>query len=373
MWVWWFYATGTERVHQLDAACVLAEPEPSYVRAPNGAVNMAEVTDGNASSGMENWMGDLPEGLHSVPLNHLAIPGSHDSCSYTISPQAEIAPDNEYYGNKLMKLLGPIGKQIMYSWSVTQNITTKEQLQAGIRYFDLRIAVRKDPKDENLYLIHGLFGAVVDNFLVEVRDFLEGHRTEVILLHFQHFYNMTDADHNRLLNKLTSAFGPLMCQFTTNLGNITLASLWRRGYQMITFYGHEKLAKYHPYLWPTSYIPNPWPDDDEAARLVTFWDRTLQQGRDPKKFFVLQGVGTPQPSTVTMHICNSLRVYIAPKVNAALESWLSSQTPGGENHTCNVVMSDFVEMNDYKIPKMVVELNQKLLESTSIALGDEMV
>lgn len=371
MWVWWFYATGTEHAHQLDGACVLADP--AYERATDGAVDMAAVTDGDASSQLENWMGNLPEELQNVPLNHLAIPGSHDSCSYTISPQAEIAPDNEYYGNKLLKLLGPIGKQIMYSWSVTQNITTKEQLQAGIRYFDIRIAVRKDPKDENLYLIHGLFGAVVDNFLVEVKEFLESHKKEVILVHFQHFYNMTDTDHNRLLNKLTSAFGPLMCQFTTDLDNITLASLWRRGYQMITFYGHEKLAKYHPYLWPTSYIPNPWPDDDEATRLVTFWNQTLQQGRDPKTFFVLQAVGTPQPSTVTMHICNSLRVYIVPKVNALLESWLSSQVPGSGNHTCNVIMSDFVEMNNYRIPKMVVELNQKLLQSASASAEDEMV
>lgn len=372
IWVWCLYATSTE--HQLDAACVLSEPEPSDVRDPEYAVDMAAVTDVNASSELESWMGNLPEELHNVPINQLAIPGSHDSCSYTITPQAEIAPDNEYYGNTLVKLLGPIGKQILYSWSVTQNITTREQLRSGIRYFDLRIAVRKDPSDENLYLIHGLFGAVVDNFLVEVKEFLESHRSEVILLHFQHFYNMTDTHHNRLLNKLTSAFGPLMCQFTTDMGNVTLASLWRRGYQMITFYAHEKLAKYHPYLWPTSYIPNPWPDDDDATRLVTFWNRTLQQGRDPKKFFVLQGVGTPQASTVTMHICNSLRVYIAPKVNAALEGWLSSQTPGSGAHTCNVVMCDFVEMNDHRIPKMVVEMNHKLLlENVSESLGEEMV
>ncbi|KAH6927573.1 hypothetical protein HPB50_005690 [Hyalomma asiaticum] len=363
MWVWWIYATGTKHAHQLEGACVLAEPANDRT-ASDGSVDMAAVTDEDVSSQMENWMGNLPEELHNVPLNHLAIPGSHDSCSYTISPQAEIAPDNEYYGNKLLKLLGPIGKQIMYSWSVTQNITTKEQLQAGIRYFDIRIAVRKDPKDDNLYLVHGLFGAVVDNFLVEVKEFLESHKKEVILVHFQHFYNMTDADHNRLLNKLTSVFGPLMCQFTTDLDNITLASLWRRGYQMITFYGHEKLAKYHPYLWPTSYIPNPWPDDDDSTRLVTFWNQTLQQGRDPKAFFVLQAVGTPQPSTVTMHICNSLRF---------LKAGFQAKCPESGNHTCNIIMSDFVEMNNYRIPRMVVEMNQKLLENVPASEGEEMM
>lgn len=250
----------------------------------------------------------------------------------------------------------------MYSWSLTQSISAKEQLQAGVRYFDLRIAIKKDPKDENLYLVHGLFGAAVDVFFAEVKEFLEGHRKEVILLHFQHFYNMTDVHHNRLLNKLTSTFGPLMCQFTKNDDNITLSGLWRRGYQIITFYAHDTLAKYHPYLWPPSFIPNPWPDEDDAKQLVTFWNRTFSRPRDVGKFYVLQGVGTPQPSTVTMHICNSLKKYIVPKVNAALETWLLDKSPGAGPQTCNVVMSDFVDMDDFRIPRMVIAMNHKLLD-----------
>ncbi|CAN7984745.1 unnamed protein product [Ixodes pacificus] len=364
--VWIFYAFGTRHRHQLRAACASDYPL-DYPSVDMAAVMDGNYRDVNSSSDLENWMANLPEQLHSVPLNYLTIPGSHNSCSYTISSQSEIAPDNPY-GNKLLKLLGPIGKQILYSWSLTQNITTREQLQVGIRYFDLRIATKKDPADENLYLIHGLFGAVVDNFFVEVKEFLEGHRKEVILLHFQHFYNLTDADHNRLLNKLTSNFGPLMCQFTKDLNNLTLESLWRRGYQIIAFYRHDTLAKYHPYLWPTDFIPNPWPNEDEVKQLVAFWDHTYLHERDPDKFLVLQGVGTPQPATVTMHICNSLRVYLVPKVNGALESWLSGKEGG--SHGCNVIMSDFVDMDNFRIPKIVVAMNQKLLENSSSVEGN---
>lgn len=64
-----------------------------------------------------------------------------------------------------------------------------------------------------------------------------------------------------------------------------------------------------------------------------------------------------------MHICNSLRVYLVPKVNSALESWLSAKEGGPRG--CNVVMSDFVDMDDFRIPKIVVAMNQKLLENSS--------
>lgn len=35
-----------------------------------------------------HWMELLPPHLHDVPLTELAIPGSHDSCSYSLSPRA---------------------------------------------------------------------------------------------------------------------------------------------------------------------------------------------------------------------------------------------------------------------------------------------
>ncbi len=34
------------------------------------------------------WMENLPGRFHSVPLTDLAIPGSHDSCSYSLSSRS---------------------------------------------------------------------------------------------------------------------------------------------------------------------------------------------------------------------------------------------------------------------------------------------
>ncbi|XP_064473972.1 PI-PLC X domain-containing protein 3-like [Ornithodoros turicata] len=323
--------------------------------------HMASQSDDSITVDLENWMSKLPQELHSVPINNLSIPGSHNSCSYSLSPQSPVAPD-ETFCTRLVKTLGPIGKHILYNWCLTQSETAKQQLCAGIRYFDLRIATKSDPKDQNLYIVHGLYGYAIDNFFLEVKAFLDEHPREVLLLHFQHFYNMSDDDHQRLLHKLTSTFGALMCQFTEKLENLTLTSLWRKGSQVLSFYNHDRLAKYYPFLWPASYIPNPWPNTDNVSALVTFWDNQIAKGRDTNRFSVLQGVGTPQDTTVAFHICSSLRSLIVPKVNRALDSWVVGKAPGGE-HGVNVVMCDFMEMGDYHMPKLVVHLNAKLLEN----------
>ena len=45
------------------------------------------------TSGLSEWMTNLPEPLHCTPINLLAIPGSHDSGAYTFDPRLPIAPD----------------------------------------------------------------------------------------------------------------------------------------------------------------------------------------------------------------------------------------------------------------------------------------
>lgn len=74
--VWIFYAFGTRHRHQLRAACASdASDLLDYPSVDMAAVMDANYRDVNSSSDLENWMADLPEQLHSVPLNYLTIPG----------------------------------------------------------------------------------------------------------------------------------------------------------------------------------------------------------------------------------------------------------------------------------------------------------
>ena len=41
---------------------------------------------------LSEWMTNLPDELKDVPLNQLAIPGSHDSGAFWLNPDLPIAP-----------------------------------------------------------------------------------------------------------------------------------------------------------------------------------------------------------------------------------------------------------------------------------------
>lgn len=47
---------------------------------------------------------------------------------------------------------------VIFLYSGSQNLTFKEQLDAGIRYFDLRVSSKPGEPGNEIYFIHGLFG-----------------------------------------------------------------------------------------------------------------------------------------------------------------------------------------------------------------------
>ena len=94
------------------------------------------------------WMSHLPS---TTPMSAITIPGTHDSAAYT------------------------------YSWPfiATQTLDITAQLNAGIRYFDLRCGLRADA----LEMVHGqaLLGLRLDQVLADMYAFLEAHPSEALI------------------------------------------------------------------------------------------------------------------------------------------------------------------------------------------------
>ncbi|XP_061407438.1 PI-PLC X domain-containing protein 2 isoform X2 [Lethenteron reissneri] len=105
-----------------------------------------------------DWMSSLPERLLDVKLRHLAIPGSHNSFSFGITHESPVGLDLSGEIRDLLgtaaSLLGSAGEAVpryaVQSWAVTQALTFREQLEAGVRYLDLRLAAHDcgDDSDE---------------------------------------------------------------------------------------------------------------------------------------------------------------------------------------------------------------------------------
>ena len=100
----------------------------------------------------ENWMQYLPD---DRLITNISIPGTHNSCTYRTS----------------------------HSISKCQTYPLKEQLHQGVRYLDLRCIYKKN----GLQMYHGMdnMRLSLDTCLVWVRDFLQEHPSEIILLRFQ--------------------------------------------------------------------------------------------------------------------------------------------------------------------------------------------
>ncbi len=101
-----------------------------------------------------NWLGSIPG---SKKLSELTIPGTHDSCTYTLKNGEPATPITR-----------------------TQHLTLEEQLNAGIRFLDIRCR-----HIENAFAIH--HGAVYlrlnfDDVLKVCTDFLSANPRECIVM-----------------------------------------------------------------------------------------------------------------------------------------------------------------------------------------------
>ena len=101
---------------------------------------------------LSSWMSMISS---NTKIKNIAIPGSHDAGSYDMPWFAE-----------------------------TQDKNITDQLSCGTRYFDLRVQKAGD----DLVIYHGISkGVSLEDVIDDFIKFLSAHKTETLLLDFQHF------------------------------------------------------------------------------------------------------------------------------------------------------------------------------------------
>ena len=137
---------------------------------------LAENVDRTEVPGSADWMGRLEDEL---PLECVAIPGTHNS--------------------------GAAYAQLAF-FSKCQALTVSEQLEAGYRYLDIRLA---ESEDGSLKLTHGFTNckpSALSNKALRLADvladcyaFLDAHPTETVLFCVKHEYGDTSIRDMQLL------------------------------------------------------------------------------------------------------------------------------------------------------------------------------
>uniref|UniRef100_A0A4W6CUN4 Phosphatidylinositol-specific phospholipase C X domain-containing protein n=1 Tax=Lates calcarifer TaxID=8187 RepID=A0A4W6CUN4_LATCA len=193
-----------------------------------------------------DWMAQLPVELHNTPLFNLAIPGSHDSMSYDLDINSSIIEPDKL--KKLSKIY--CARKIVRKWAVTQEETITKQLDAGVRYLDLRIARKANDTDPTrLYFYHGLYTRTdVETVLKEINDWAEKHPKEIVILALSNFKgfdkNIKEQLHNHLINFIKTLFG---AKLFLRMNIPTLKRCWDQGRNVIVSYDYP--ANQHPEIW----------------------------------------------------------------------------------------------------------------------------
>ncbi|XP_043985647.1 PI-PLC X domain-containing protein 1 isoform X1 [Gambusia affinis] len=296
--------------------------------------------------------------------------GSHNAVTYCLdmndrSPVDPMQPDML---QKLDKYMKPLIRPFVYKWAKTQEFTIKHQLDCGVRYCDLRIAHRPNDHSTDLYFYHGVYttltvevtsrGAqtlVVLTVLTEIKEWLDSHPKEVVILSFSHFLGLNQELHVRLLANIRDTFASKLCPKTEAL---TLRNLWALGYQVIASYEHS-ISSSHGDLWP--HIPYWWANKCRAEALIEEFEARKQHGR-PGGFFVTGINLTEDLKYICTHPTESLKDLVMSTYPALL-GWVREQTPGPRPGSLNIIAGDFITESHFA--PTVITLNEKLLKWSS--------
>ena len=112
----------------------------------------------------------------------IAMLGAHDAFSNRINKKSEPNPNED--GIVHNKFVNAIGKGLVVRMSRAQTSMPENMLNAGVRYFDVRITKVED----DYYTCHGYLSDKLDLYIKDIVNFLETHTGEYVIIDIQHFY-----------------------------------------------------------------------------------------------------------------------------------------------------------------------------------------
>ncbi|RZC43056.1 PI-PLC X domain-containing protein 3 [Asbolus verrucosus] len=296
-----------------------------------------------------------PENVQWLYCEHCPYKSSHDSTTYAITKNSKMSPDARA-PIQYLKFMEPLLRPFMFNWSKTQSVDIAQQLNGGIRYFDLRIATKA--ASAAFYFVHNLYCEQVDAVFAAINRFLDTHPKEVVILDCQHFFSFNSNAHKRFISLIASVFDKKLLPYTPKTARLSLERMIRIRCQVIVIY-RSFAVKLEEFLWPSASLPTPWPNTVSTDRLIACLNEGLKN-RNYASGYVSQCVLTPTLWFAIRHLFSSLEAKCVLPLEKQKYAWLRKQKPGVGG--VNIVISDFVHYQDNQFSREVISLNQKLLD-----------
>ncbi len=285
-----------------------------------------------------NWMSFIRD---DVKLINLAIPGSHDSATYSMRDTS---------------LKGIIGD----AFGRTQNFNLLGQLLLGIRYLDLRC---KQDSQGAIFCHGSISGRPVENLIEsQVRPFIENFPDQFIILDFQQLDNQCELDVKKIIEK---HLNPAIWAVPTDKfnPNMTLGELRRNDWRYVVLWsdGSYDKVKDDPNSWVVKrgdVIHSPYDEKTYmgATQNIPAWlnQQCGQWEKEKKKLFVAQGISTTVNPKVRVGIPRP-PLEIERTDGHILNDWIWGLN--GES-SVNIIIRDSVDWYFDVIAK-IISLNQE--------------
>jgi hypothetical protein len=342
--------------------------------------------------------------IQSKTLSQLKIPGTHNSGSYGLtrklsqimyenikflwSLSADSAPTNGqlpfntdrlYVGRILFDFIIDTTLRI----SISQNRTIRQQLDDGIRFFDLRIYY---DTDGSFYIQHSLRGPELNDVLSQVRRFLDVHSTsgELIFLSISHtnFSNDPESLPSRVATIIQNNLKPYLYISANSVGtkhfdfqnfrNMTLSSITTTDSNATSpkvivlntdnsdeYYYKDTVVNTRGFA-----DSGRWKINSNGVNTLTQLIEVESQGlkKNMKSMYHITWMQTPQIMDIIQNIVNHLSgnastmllKQLALETNSAFQDFLKNHTM----NTFNLVTMDWYDISSTTNPvNMIIGLN----------------
>ena len=283
-----------------------------YARWSDATQNYKIVGPTQKALNKKKWMENIMDSIGDKTLSQIMIPGSHDAGT-----------------NKLVCF-------VANEWAKCQTTGFKKQLDAGIRYFDLRLAYYPKNKKEHWWFRHGDWNARVTlkDLLDAVSSFLKENEKEIVILDFTHFRDPCD------LKEFEQRLEFLRPYITENYIGQKIKDLVANNKRLVLLSDQERIDKMSSLPWGrTLNTWDGWPNKNDINTLKEYLEprvQPLKNYRDKAgdELTLTQGILTPTFSKIMPSVIKKVNKEF-PEI-LMQQSWLEK---------VNVIFSDYVGTN----------------------------
>lgn len=242
---------------------------PLLLVASLATATVATTTATTAGASSSSWMKEQMHCIGHKSLLQITLPGTHDAGAYELTAQLVpgYVPDNVEALIYAAEAKGiPLEKAIT-DWSEAQDQDFYQQLQGGVRYFDLRAAW--DSNSSSWRSFHFEYGNKVQVMLDDIARFVREQPSEVVVLEVSHLAGYPTAENvDQLIAQIETTLGAVLFPRTQPIST-SIASMVEHGWNVLVTLESDAIAD-HPLLWYADTLMNTYANSCDLDTMVEF-------------------------------------------------------------------------------------------------------